>query len=510
MDDYVGTWFPGGSALTAADYLVLAAALAVMLWLGRRAGRNTRGPEDFFLAGRRMTAPAAALSFLATEVSAMTVIGVPAIAFRENWNYIQFFIGSAAARVLVAAVFLPAFYRLRGETIYDYLRARFGPRAHAAGVGFFFVTRLLASGVRLMAACVAAGVLLGWGVPPTVLLFLAVGVAALWYGGVESAVWTNLLQAACFLGAGALSIIFILRHVDGGVPAAFRIASDAGKLDMFRLIPAPGGFWARVFSDPGVFWVAVLNGFFGSAAAFGTDHEMTQKLLTVPSLRDSRRAILLSIALSLLTLVIFLSVGTLLFVYYKQNPGLALPDSLDRIYPHFVATVMPRFLRGAVLTAIVMASIDSPLASLSAVFVSDVYRPFVARRPSSAEELAVARRAVVAFAAVLGVVALTFSSFDHMLWLAFKIGGVTYGSLLGVYLLGLLTDRELDGGAAGAMILAALLNAVLLVLSERGVIGLGWSWLVALGTGVTFGLGWLFGKPGKAAGASASSGPGAG
>jgi SSS family solute:Na+ symporter len=499
VDEYVGAWFPGGSALTAADYLVLVAALGLMLWLGRRAGRNTRGPEDYFLAGRRMTAPAAALSFLATEVSAMTVIGVPAIAFRENWNYIQFFIGSAAARVLVAALFLPAFSALGGGTIYGYLRSRFGPRAHAAGVGFFFVTRLLASGVRLMAACVAAGVLLGWGVPPTVLLFLAIGVAALWHGGVESTVWTNVFQSACFLGAGVLTVIFILRHVEGGVPAAFRIATDAGKLDMFRWTPAAGGFFARVFSDPGVFWVAVLNGFFGSAAAFGTDYEMTQKLLTVRNVRDSQRALLLSIGASFATLVIFLSVGTLMFVYYKQNPGLALPESLDRIYPHFAATVMPRFLRGAVLTAIVMASIDSPLASLSAVYVLDVYRPLAARVPSAAAELRTARAAVVVFAVALGVVALTFSSFDRMLWLAFKIGGITYGSLLGVYLLGLLTDRELDGAAAGAMVFAALLNGVLLILSERGAIGLGWSWLVALGTGVTFGLGWLLGKPSERA-----------
>ncbi len=497
MDEYVGAWFPGGSSLTAADYLVLVAALSLMIWLGRRAGRGTRGAEDYFFAGRRLTAPVAAISFLATEVSAMTVIGVPAIAFRENWNYLQFFIGSAAARVLVAAVFLPAFASLGGRTIYGYLRARFGPRTHAAGVGFFFVTRLLASGVRLMAACVAAGILLGWGVPPTVLLFVAIGAAALWYGGVESAVWTNVLQAACFLGAGVLTIVFILRHVDGGVPAAFRIAADAGKLDMFRWTPAPGGFLARVFSDPGVFWVAVLNGFFGSAAAFGTDYEMTQKLLVVPNLREGQKALLLSIAASLATLLIFLGVGTLLFVYYKQNPGLALPESLDRIYPHFAATVMPRFLRGVVLTAIVMASIDSPLSSLSAVFVTDVYRPIVGPAPSQADELRVARRAVVVFAVALGVSALFFSSFDRMLWLAFKVGGVTYGSLLGVYLLGLLTDRELDGGAAGAMVFAALLNLILLILSERGVIGLGWSWLVALGTAVTFGLGWSLGKPGR-------------
>jgi Na+/proline symporter len=175
---------------------------------------------------------------------------------------------------------------------------------------------------------------------------------------------------------------------------------------------------------------------------------------------------------------------------------------LDRIYPHFAATVMPRFLRGVVLTAIVMASIDSPLASLSAVWVTDIYRPLLATKPTPAQELRIARRAVVVFAVALGAIALAFSSFDRMLWLAFKIGGVTYGSLLGIFLLGLTTDRELDGGAAVAMTLAAALNLILLVLSERGTIGLGWSWLVALGTGVTYGLGWALSSAPKSSAAS--------
>src|ERR1044071_2464263 len=108
MADFVGAWFPGGTSLTAADFAVLGAALAAMIGVGRWAGRATRDTAGYFLAGRRMTAPLAMLSFLATEVSAMTVIGVPAIAFRENWNYLQFFIGSPAARAPLGLVFPPA------------------------------------------------------------------------------------------------------------------------------------------------------------------------------------------------------------------------------------------------------------------------------------------------------------------------------------------------------------------------------------------------------------------
>ncbi len=493
MNENSTSWFSAGTALTAADFLVLLGTLGLMFLVGWWGGRGSKNTNDFFLGGRRIPWWAAMLSFIATEISAMTIIGVPATTFRENWGYLQFFIGSAGARILIAFLFIPAFYKYNSTTIYEYLRQRFGPRSQYTATGFFFATRLLASGVRLMAASVAVSVLLGWHVAPTIILFTIVSVAYISYGGIESVVWTNVLQALTFLGVGALTIYFLLHRIEGGLSAALQIARDAGKSDIFNWGPniAEPGFLAKFFGNPNIIWIAVLNGFVGSTAAFGTDHEMTQKLLTVETRRESQKTILLSIAGSLLTLFVFVAVGTLLFVFYKQNPGLALPAKLDTIYPHFAATVMPRFLRGAVLTAIVMASIDSPLASLTAVFVNDLYKPLV--RPSDTQEhyMKLSRVCVGLFAVALAGIAYFFSFFDKMLWLAFKIGGVTYGSLLGVFLLGMLTTRKGDKAISIAMGIMAAVNATLLLLSEGGYLPLGWSWLVIIGTAGTFTIGWF-------------------
>ncbi len=494
MNENSTSWFATGTTLTFADFFVLLSTLALMFLIGWWGGRGAKDARTFSLGSRRIPWWAAMLSFIATEISAMTIIGVPATTFRENWAYLQFFIGSTGARVLIAFLFIPAFYQYNSTTIYEYLRTRFGPRSQYAATGFFFVTRLLASGVRLMAASIAVGVLLGWNIVPTIALFTIVSVAYIAYGGIESVVWTNVLQAATFLGAGLLTIVFILHRVEGGVPAAWALALEAGKLKLVNWGPnvTEPGFLGKFFGDPNIVWIAVLNGFVGSTAAFGTDHEMTQKLLTVETRRESQKTILLSIAGSLLTLLVFMTVGTLLFVFYKQNPGLALPDKLDTVYPHFAATVMPRFVRGAVLTAIVMASIDSPLASLTAVFVNDLYKPLSGRKPDAAGELLLSRRCVVAFSLALAGIAWFFSFFDKMLWLAFKIGGVTYGSLLGVFLLGLLTERKGDKGVAAGMAIMAAVNLSLLLMSEAGWIPLGWSWLVIIGTAGTFALGcWL-------------------
>jgi Na+/proline symporter len=141
------------------------------------------------------------------------------------------------------------------------------------------------------------------------------------------------------------------------------------------------------------------------------------------------------------------------------------------------------------LSAIVLASIDSPLGSLSASFVTDIYRPLLVRGASERHYLLISRVSVGAFGLVLAALAYGFSSFSGILWLAFKIAGVTFGSLLGVFLLGLLWRRPVpDGANVVAMVVMALVNLVLLVLSETKVLTFAWSWLVILGTAGTIAL----------------------
>jgi SSS family solute:Na+ symporter len=486
VGEILSGWFPGGSGLTAPDFIVLAAVLAGMVALGRRAADETRTAEDYFLAGRGEHWLVAGLALVAAEVSALTLLGVPAASFRADWTFLQFFIGAAAARALVALVFVPAFVRDGGETPYAYLGRRFGPLTRTAGALAFLATRVLVSAVRLLAACVAAGFLLGWRPGPTLVLFTAVSVAALARGGARAAVRTGAFQAAGILAVGALSVVFLLRRVDGGIGGAWSLAGEAGKL--------------RLFSSPGAMAAALMTGFFGSAASFGTDHEMTQKLLAVKGAGRARRAMFFSVAGSLAVLLLYLAVGTLLFVFYKQNPGMALAERADMLYPHFTAKMMGPAMRGLVLSALVLASIDSPLAALASVFVVDLRRPFARRERSSAEELALARAAALVFAVLLAALAAVFAASGEALSLAFKAAGVAAGPLLGVFLLGLTTARRGDAAVFSAFAAVTVFDLGLLLLSERGSLALDWSWLVALGTVGAFALAWVLSRPPRAAG----------
>ena len=119
-----------------------------------------------------------------------------------------------------------------------------------------------------------------------------------------------------------------------------------------------------------------MNGLFGSMAAFGTTEDLMQRLLTVETRKSSQRTMLWTTVVSLGVLVIHLSIGTALFAFYGQHPAEGLPSNLETIFPHFIGHVMPSWLRGLLLSSIVLASIDSPLAALATSFVTDIYQPF--------------------------------------------------------------------------------------------------------------------------------------
>jgi SSS family transporter len=473
-------------ALTWPDYLVVAALLCALLLIGAAFTWEQRGTRDFFLARRRIPWWAACLSFLATEISAVTIIAVPATAYSENWHYVQFFVGASLAKVAVAWLFIPAFYRWDCTSIYEFLGHRFGTATQVAGALFFAATRLLGSGVRLMAACVAVSVLVGWPLPPVIVLFTAVSIAYIGLGGVKAVVWTGVLQAGTFLAAGVATLWFLASQVPGGLLGALRSAARAGRLEVVNWGPAPGDadFWPRVLGDPNIVWLALLSGFVGSVAAFGTDHDLMQRLLTVESRRASQRTLLLTPLGTLVTLLLYLGIGAGLYAYYAGQPAARLPRP-DEILPFFAATAMPELLRGLLLAAIVLASIDSPLGALAASFVSDLYRPHLAPGRSERHYVAVSRAAVGAFGLALAALAFWFSFFSQFLWLAFKIASVTFGSLLGVFLLGLLTPLASNRANVAAMVVAAAVNVALLIASETGRLPLAWSWLVLLGTAST-------------------------
>jgi SSS family solute:Na+ symporter len=466
------------------DLIIVGLAVGLLFVISYIFGREEKDTKDFFVGGRKVPSIVACLSFVATEVSALTIIGVPATAYSENWQYLQFFVGSATARIMVAFLFIPVFYKYDCTSIYEFLRHRFGPGTQYAGSIFFFITRLIASGVRLYAACLGVGIILGWSLAQTLLVFTMVSIIFIAFGGVKAVVWAGAYQATVFFLAGGVLFIFILLKIQGGLPAAWHIAGEAGRLSVFNF-----GF---DLNNPTTFWAGTANAFFIGLAVFGTDQELMQRLLTVKTRKASQKTIISTILVGLPVLCIYLGIGTLLYVFYQQNPGIAHPEKAKEVFSHFVANSLPIGLKGLMLSVIVLASIDSPLSSLSSSFVTDIYRPLIKKSATEKHYLFVSRAGIVAFGLILAIIAFACEPVVNILWFAFEIISVTGGATLGVFLLGVLTTRRSNYGNIAAMIISTVCMTVLLLLSHCGYIGLAWSWLIVIGTVTTFAIAYLF------------------
>ncbi len=471
--------------------LYFAAVLAVGLWTGR-VERNT---QDYFLGGRRQHWLLAGVSIIATEISALTYVAVPADSFRGDCNYLQMYFGSFVGRMLIVFLLLPAFYGGSVTTVYEYLGQRFGPRTRTTAALMFFFSRVLGSGIRLLAGSSALAVVFGW--PLECVVVGSAGVAVIYAsaGGIKAILWTDLLQAIIFLGAAAAAVGFLFSATPGSWTDTLSDAHASGKFHVFT--------WSLHPNNEKSFWVLFSHTVVMNMAAMGCDQDLTQRMLTCRDLRQGQKSLIFNAFVTFPIVCLFLLIGVLLFAYYQSRPEEPLPGMVvktkDLVFPWFIATVMPNGLRGLLVTAIFaasMSSLASAVGALSSSAVTDFYRPlsrwrgFGATR-SESHFLAAGRMFSCLFGLLLILVALAFAGRDELLWEAFKLPSLLFGGMLGVFLLGVTTrNRGNDRANPAYMLTSVVLLVALRWLQERHqTIYIAWPWWVVIGTAWTFGWG---------------------
>jgi len=471
--------------LTGIDIVVLTLYFCLIVFIGYWTSKREKNTEDFFLGGRRMPWGAVCLSILATEMSVLTFVGVPADAFRTNYVYLQFAFGSLIGRILIALLFIPAFYKGKVTTVYQYLLQRFGENTRGTATTFFFITRLLGSGVRLLGASIVVSVVTGWSIIPSIILMAFIAMIYATVGGIKAVIWTDVMQFIVLMGGAFLVIGFLLYKIPGGWHGVTALAGPIGKMRVFDLRAA--------ISNPMWLLVGIVNGCFQTFAALGTDQDLTQRMLTCKRTGESQKSLILTGILDLPIVMTFLVIGTLLWVFYQHFPCANLPANTDHIFPYFVVTQLPIGVRGLLLAGVfaaAMSSLDSALVALSSSAVVDIYQPHFKKHASERHYLLISRLFVVVFCLALIGVAIACRDIKQILWIGFKISGFTYGSLLGVFLLATITKRGSDKGNVIAMISSVILTVMLFILQPY--IHIAWPWLVVIGTIWTFFIGLLF------------------
>jgi solute:Na+ symporter, SSS family len=475
------------------DLLVIIAYLAATAWLGLRLSGKQKGLQDYFLGGRNLPWWAVCLSVVATETSALTVIGIPVMSYLGDISYLQLALGYIVGRVIVAFFMLPRYYDGEMVTAYAYLGKRFGQSTQTtAGITFLF-TRLLADGIRVLAAAIPLKLILdGMGLETnyfTIIVVLAVvTILYTFIGGIKAVVWVDVAQMFLYVLGGVLAIVIISAQTGGGW---FTEAADAGKLTMFV-------FSGNPISDASSFIPSFVGGAVFAMASHGADQLVVQRLLTCRSKVEAQKALIWSGVIVFFQFAVFLLVGLALWGYYE---GAAAADlglgRDDEIFPLFIIEGLPQGVSGLLLAGILaaaMSTLSSSLSALSSSTVTDVYGRLRKTPLTDVEGLRAGRWATIGWGLAFIAPATVFQSDEgNIVILALGVAGITYGGLLGAFVFGIVNKRARALDANVAFVAAVAVNAFFFVQEKyvTGEVWVAWQWYPLLGVIVTFVVGGL-------------------
>lgn len=483
---------------TALDWGVVAGYMLLTTWIGHLMAGKAATVKDFFLGGKSLPWWAVCGSMIATEISALTFIGVPGsvYAMQGDWTYLQWGIGSIVARFLVGYWLVPLYYQKEIYSPYDFMGNRLGEGIRRLVTVLFSLGAILGQSVRVLVTAIILQTVTGISMSTCILAIGGFAVVWTLMGGMRTVIWTDVIQFGIFMLGAGLALGWLVNALGWEEIMAFNrnaVLPDGGTIDKTRWLD-----FTSPFEDPMLkytLWVGVLAMPFQNLAAFGTDQLNAQRMFCCGSPQEARKAMIWS-CVSILITVVMLAVGAGLFAWYgtkglSADEAAAFASDPNKVFPVWITTVLPPGLTGLILAgafAAAISSLDSVLAALSQTSLSAIYgRGKMEDDLHGKKMVARSRIAVVIWAALLSWFAIAMAKGHasgenkNLITLAFGMVAYTYPPLLGVLLAAILPGRK---SVVGLFVGTAL--SILLVLWTRPELGqlLGWmkvewSWLEA-------------------------------
>jgi len=396
----------------AVDLAILMVYMAGVVALGTWVGRKTRSAADFMVAGRDLPWWLILFSIVATETSTVTFLSIPGFAYSQNLTWLQIPFGFLIGRFAVAYLLLPQYFKGSFFTAYEVLDKRFGGLTKRAASVMFIITRSLADGLRLFLSAIVlqemTGIPLHWAV-----------------------------TAMGYMGGAVLAFGMILRRLPDGWAQMIEIGEAADKLRILNL--------DLDWSQPYGLWAGLIGGLFITLGSHGVDQMMVQRYLCARRLSDARKALLVGGFLVVAQFALFLMIGVGLYAFYQLFPPDVAFERPDRVFARFILDEMPVGLLGILLGAIfaaAMSTLSSSLNSCATAFANDLYFPMVGKASSERHNLRVTQVLTILFGLVqigvgIGGQWVKASVVSSVLGIA----GFTTGIVLGIFFLGIFTER---------------------------------------------------------------------
>jgi len=464
------------------DFAIIALYLAGITLFGLRFRKKQRTLRDYFLAGREIPWWAIALSIVAAETSTLTIISIPGLAYDTDLTFLQVVMGYVVGRIVISFILLPHYFRGDLFTAYELIERRFGRGLRSLTAGLFLVTRAAAEGVRVYAVSIVVSIALGTGEVASIAIITVLTLIYTFEGGLAAVIWTDVVQTFIYVGGTIIGLGTILHLVPGGWSAIHAAAASAGKLQIFN--------FSGNFLVPYTFWAGVIGGTFLTTASHGTDQLIVQRLLAARGQKQSVTALLSSGVAIFVQFALFLIVGVMLWAYYR-TPSSAFGRP-DRIYPTFIVSRMPHGISGLLIAAILAAAMSNLSAALNSLSSSAIMDFYARLRPQADEttKMRLSRVATLMWAAILfGLAIIALHKVGRVIEVGLQIASVAYGALLGAFLLGTLTRKANQTGAMVGMACGFVTELYLWLWTP-----VPWTWWVAIGTCVTFIVGYMFSR----------------
>lgn len=424
--------------INAVDIGVIVVVMLGVTWLGHRLSGRIASRRGFFQADGTLPWWAVSASILATLVSAVTFVSVPAAVFAPGGDltYFQVIIGLALGKVAVGLLLARPFYESQSaQTSYEYIGQRLDAPTGELSMLLGLLLTIINSGVKLLTASLVLDVITGWGLAGCAAFVVLVSVVWGALAGIKTVIWTDFLLFVLFSAGAVFALLFIGFSVEQSFSQALADLDARAKLVLFDFSTDPEKRYT--------IWAGVIGGVALNIAQ-GSTQGTWQRVRACRSVTDAQKAYNFAALFYVMHLVI-LALGLALVVFYSEMPLPAeitaqLQDAPDRIFPYFIVSEIPVGLSGLFIAAIFAAAIstlDSALAESADLSVSHIYAKYLRRTASERHYVQVSRWLMGFWGVVFFAVALFFGQYsgEGLLNLTFKLPNYVYGAIFGAIVL---------------------------------------------------------------------------
>ncbi|HEU4565829.1 MAG TPA: sodium:solute symporter [Gemmatimonadaceae bacterium] len=317
------------------DWIIVVVYLAYVMIDGVRRAKGTKEIEGYFLANRSLPWWAVGLSVMATQLSAVTMIGTTGQGATDGLRFVQFYFGLPLAMVILGVTLVPFLHGAKVFTAYEFLERRFDAKTRSLTSFLFLLSRGMSCGTIIAAPAVVFSAIFGWPLPWSVALMGIPTVIYTMLGGVQAVTWADVKQMVIIVGALAAVVVVLLVQIPVSPDAALRIAGTTGRLRAFD--------FSFNLNETYTFWSGIIGGTFLMLSYFGTDQSQVQRYLTAKSVDEARSSLLMSAYWKIPLQALILLIGVLVFVFYLfQQPPLLFNPAHERQVREADATAYQR------------------------------------------------------------------------------------------------------------------------------------------------------------------------